>query len=76
MEMDGKKITTADEARQAIVDLYVEGIEKEFTSKIEGKICDIAQEFGGLSGLSTMRLSRIKAEKIVEEKRKKNNSNT
>ena len=29
MEMDGKKITTTDEARQAIVDLYVEGIEKE-----------------------------------------------
>ena len=70
MEMDGKIITTTDEARQAIVDLYVEGIEKEFTSKIERKICDIAQEFGGLSGPSTMRLSRIKAEKIVEEKKK------
>ena len=70
MEIDGKIITTHDEARQAIINLFVEGIEEGFSSEIDGKVLDIAQEFSGLSGPSTMRLSRIKAEKIVEEKKK------
>ena len=74
--MDGKKITTYDETRQAIVDLYVEEIEQGISRKIDRKIAEIVQSFPGLCGLGTMRKSRSKALKIVEEKRKKNTSNT
>ena len=66
MEMEKEEITL-DEARQTIIDLFVEEIKEGISSKRDREIAKIVQDFPGLCGIGTMRILRSKALKIVEE---------
>tara|TARA_B100001964_G_C14193184_1_gene582095 strand:+ start:432 stop:674 length:243 start_codon:yes stop_codon:yes gene_type:complete len=67
MEMEIEEMTK-NEARQAIIDLFVKQTEEGSSSEIDDKIACIVQDFSGLGSIANMRMSMEKAEEIVEEK--------